>query len=312
MQTIQTWLWPRHYSMYSRRTRRLDWAALTALLIILFGTFSGAKMVRAWRTDQAAEKAVSQPAALAGLLKELQNDNNSGVPQEAASFTALQPKVQAWVNANDSAQWGVVVQDLANPDNKISINASAPFQSASLYKLFLTIPLTSKLPFSSWQTTQTLNGQGDRNYRQCVHDMLAYSDNACGEAIGDYLSWQKATQAIQAAGFSGGTQFNTANMTTTADDTAQYFMGLARGSWFDAPTRQFILESLAEQTHRDGIPAGCAGCAVLNKTGELDHVTNDAAIIYKGNTHYVLSIVSKDGNFNQIADLTKLINSNLP
>lgn len=312
MQTIQTWLLPRHYSMYSRRTRRLDWAALLALLIIVGGSFSGVKMASAWRLEHAVPDNSTQAASLTDFVKRLQQiDAQQSNPPAAMNFNGLQPKVQAWVNAHGNAQWGVVVQDLSNPDNKMSINAQTPFTAASLYKLFLTIPLNSKVPFANWQNSHISTEQGDHTYAQCVQAMLANSDNPCGEAIGGYLGWNKATQAVAAAGFSR-TMLNNTTLTTTADDVAGYFSGLARGNWFDEKTRNFILESLAEQTHRSGIPHGCMGCEVLNKTGELDHVTNDAAIIYKGNTHYVLSILSKDGTFDQVADLTKLINTSLP
>ncbi len=205
----------------------------------------------------------------------------------------------------------MVVQDLENPDNKVSVNGGTQFEAASLYKLFLTIPLSKQLPFSSWQTTKTLNGQGDHTFEQCVDAMLARSDNPCGEAVGDYLGWSKATQAAKLEGF-GGTVLNSTPIRSTASDAAQYLMGLARGDWFDEQTRNFIMTSLAHQKFRDGIPSGCQGCTVFNKTGQLDHVANDAAIIYKGDTHYVLSILSKNGTFQQIADLTNLVNSQLP
>jgi len=313
MQKIYAWLRPRHYSVHSGSTRRLNSRGLLNGLAPLGITLLVLPLARGFRfvapptrPANAQVVVVSAPAEHITFEAALP----SRPLKQVSNYAAVGSAVQQWVKAHGGSQWGVVVQDLNDADNKVDVNADSQFDSASLYKLFLTIPLAQRLPFASWSTQHTLNGQGDHTIAQCVQAMLAWSDNPCGMAIGSLIGWSNATRSAHANGFTN-TSLSYSPIQTTASNVADYLVGLNGGKWFDAQTRDFILNSLAMQKFRAGIPTGCTGCTVFNKTGQLNGVTHDAAIVTRGKKHYVLVIMSKGGSYSQIAELTKLINATL-
>lgn len=56
-----------------------------------------------------------------------------------------------------------------------------------------------------------------------------------------------------------------------------------------------ILDALKQQTRTGKIPCRCSrGVETANKTGELDTVENDAAIIWSGDSPYILCVMSED------------------
>lgn len=310
MQKVYAWLRPRHYDIDFGVHRRTNSRGLLHMAVMLSVVVGSALMGYQFKRPQPIVHAQSAPVVIAGAPQPAAVAPAPPAVKPVSNYAEVAAAVQQWIKAHGSAQWGVAVQDLNEADNTIRVNDTAQFESASLYKLFLTIPLAQRLPFTAWQSQRTLNGTGDHTYAQCVQAMLALSDNPCGEAIGAYIGWNNATRTARANGFAG-TSLSNSPIRTTATDVAGYLVGLEQGKWFDEPTRGFILDSLAHQKFRAGIPAGCVDCTVLNKTGQLNGVTHDAAIITSGKQKYVLVIMSKGGTYQQIAELTRLINGTL-
>ena len=226
------------------------------------------------------------------------------LPQQAAkNIVDLQPILDAWAKDNDQQKWGIVVKSLEGPSFNASLNADKEFESASIYKLFLTLPLFDQIAVEHQKGVNlTVNGK-NKSIATCVDLMLRVSNNECGEAIGEYLGWQKVTRSLAQKGYSHTDFSKQANLVTSAGDTAS-FMESLYGDMFDRQAREIVMESLKQQRWRQGIPSGCPGCQVANKTGFLNNVMHDAAILqYQGGT-YVLTVFSEGGTFKQIAELT--------
>ena len=68
------------------------------------------------------------------------------------------------------------------------------------------------------------------------------------------------------------------------------------------------MDILKVQTWRKGIPAGCSGCIVYNKTGDLGFVRHDAAIVESPKAKYILAIFTDGASYSEIAQLTQRIN----
>lgn len=309
MQKFSTWIFPYHYKLHAKRTRYLNKKAISGLIFTM--TLASFLLIPIHVLRQ------TSPADLSSSLRSIAVSSQhseiataASTEQATSNFNKLTPVVRGWIDVHKDSQWAVAIQDLENPTSNLQVNADASFETASLYKLFLTIPMAQKLPFASWQTQHLAGLPQTRTYAECVEAMLANSDNTCAEAIGNYLGWAKASQTVRANGMSG-TSLATTQLRTTAKDVKAYLVGLDQGQWFDQPTRTFLLTSLAQQHYRAGIPQGCTHCIVLNKTGQLDGFTHDAAIITNDAHRYVLVILSKGGSFAQIADLSELINSHL-
>lgn len=215
----------------------------------------------------------------------------------------LQPVIDAWVTEHPGQKWGIVAKSMTGPTFDAKSNPDRQFESASIYKLFLTLPLFLQIPVEQ-QGNINLSVNGvQKSIATCVDLMLRLSNNECGDSIGAYLNWKKADEALKRGGFTH-TSFNQRDsLKTSAGDTANFLESL-NGDMFTRNAKEVIMRSLREQRFRDGIPAGCPGCITANKTGQIDNVMHDAAIVqYKGGS-YVLVIFSENGNFKQIAQLT--------
>ena len=79
-----------------------------------------------------------------------------------------------------------------------------------------------------------------------------------------------------------------------------------RGCFVSPKASGILLNSLRNQQRRGKIPAGVpAEIPTANKTGELDAVDNDAAIVWSPSGTYVLCIMSADAG-NRIPEIIKL------
>ncbi len=224
-------------------------------------------------------------------------------PVTVQNIVDVQSVLDTWAAENPQQQWGIVVKSLEGPTFSASLNNDKEFRSASIYKLFLTLPLFNQVPVEHQQGTMvTVNGK-QKSLATCVDLMLRVSNNECGEAVGYYVNWQKADKVLAERGFTHTVFGKSSYLKTSAGDTAAFLESLY-GDMFNRTARETIMASLKQQRWRDGIPSGCPGCVVANKTGSIDNVMHDAAIVeYQGGT-YVLTIFSEGGSFKQIAQLT--------
>lgn len=230
-------------------------------------------------------------------------------PVSIESIVDLQPVLDKWVAEHPKQQWGVVVKSINGATFDASVNADKQFASASIYKLFLLLPLFNQIPVEHQKSINvTVNGT-PKSVATCVDLMLRISNNECGEAIGDYLGWSKADAMLRKNGYTH-TAFKTKELKTSASDTAAFLQKLD-GDMFTRNARETIMTSLKQQRWRQGIPAGCPGCIVANKTGSIDTVMHDAALVDYSGGKYVLVVFSEKGSFTQIAELTGRIQQHI-
>lgn len=222
----------------------------------------------------------------------------------ATNIVNLQPVLDAWAKDHPKQQWGIVVKSLDGPAFDARIQPNQQFEAASVYKLFLTLPLFDKVPVERQLSTMITVGGAQRSIADCVDLMLKASDNACGEAIGAYLNWKKVDTAVKKAGYTKTDFASSKNsVRTSAADAANFLVAMENGL-FNRPATQTIMHNLLGQKYRSGIPAGCPGCTVANKTGDANNVVHDAGIVTYSKGKYVLVVMSRDGSFKQIAQLT--------
>ena len=84
------------------------------------------------------------------------------------------------------------------------------------------------------------------------------------------------------------------NNTTSANDLAALWAAEARGSLGGTHAQSWLYPVLTGTKTEAGIPAGVAGrSVVVHKTGTLDRIDNDAALVQSGpNGPYVLSVMT--------------------
>ncbi len=310
------WSRPRHYSIYPQKKRSYRWLILAITPVCL----AGAWFVVPTHITANPSETLSKDSAQSVAVAKTQSANASTLPETSAAsqepladsrYAQLQPLLENWIQKQPkSQQWSVVVQDTTSNANRAVVNERSTYYMASIYKLFLTLPLSKKYPFSSWQTTPISTSSGKQLLSDCVDLMITRSDNPCGEGVGEAVGWVSATKAARAQGMSD-TSLSSSDLRSSARDIASYMTGLEQGKWFDSAAQKFLMNSLSHQQLRSGIPAGCSGCTVWNKTGDLNGVKHDAAIVHAGNAKFVLVVMSNGGSNTQIADVTRLVSNNL-
>lgn len=286
--------------------RRIGWfgKAFAGAMFVMVAAFG---LVGHQITQDKAKSLSAQASQQVGLQKV----SATPLPEPTAeNIVDLQPILDKWSADHPGQKWGIVAKSIEGPSFDARLNSDSEFQSASIYKLFLTLPLFSQIPAEHQKGTMLNVNGAQRSLATCVDLMLRISNNECGEALGDYISWQNADKVLHEKGFNHTVFGESSYLRTSPGDTAEFLRGL-QGDMFNRTARDTIMVSLKQQRWRQGIPAGCPGCSVANKTGAMDDVMHDAAIVeYSGGT-YVLVIFSEKSSFKQIAELTGQIHQTI-
>ncbi len=299
-----------YYQLYDARpSRRRENITLISLILLLVSGVASVPVI----ANRAVQRQSIQPAVVQAApevvpdpVKPIEEVPVVATPQ----IVDLQPILDKWAQQNPKQQWGIVAKSLSGVEFQAQLNADKRFRSASMYKLFLLQPLFSRYSLEQQQTTGVSLGGTTRSMAACVDLMLRVSDNPCGEAVAGKLGWTKVTKELKAAGYIN-TDFSRGDTPmTSAGDTA-LFLERMNGGMLDEQSKTTVMKSLHQQKWNKGIPVGCSGCTVANKTGNLGSIMNDAAIIQYPGGSYVFVVMSEGGSFKQIAELTKQIQTTI-
>lgn len=199
-------------------------------------------------------------------------------------------------------KWSVSVRDLKT-ERMANVNADDMREAASLYKLFLFAPLDAKLSAKDWK-----GHVKGKSIESCAELMLKISDNDCAVALGNYASWKSIDTVNHSYGFKK-TQLNSAeSQKTTAREVSELMYRLQNSQMLSDKARRIFFDGLYRQKLREGIPTGCGPlCLVGNKTGELNNVRHDAAVVTHGEAKYIIVIMSEGGTWQQIADIARVV-----
>ena len=222
--------------------------------------------------------------------------------RESRGYTRSNKGMQAllsyWAQSNPG-QWGVVMRDF-NGTISAGVNPARPFQSVSIYKLYVGYVVYAKAD-SGQLSLQSMTSVG-QSVGTCLEVMIVRSDNPCGEALGNMVGWSANDGVLRAQGFSG-TSLAGSDPKTTAQDAATYMVKLQNGLLLAAGSRAAMLDKLGRNIYRFGIPAGSPGIYVADKVGNLNGYNHDVAIVYHPKGAYVLSVLSEGSSPAKIREL---------
>lgn len=213
----------------------------------------------------------------------------SGDAQENGDF--LDSAVSA-AQAQAGGRWAAAYIDLQTGAAKSA--GSTQMQSASLIKLYI---------MGAVYENYDEYAVRDASLDSLLQSMITVSDNASANALvallggGDTDAGKAAVTAYaQSHGYystSMGRLLLESNTNgdnyTSADDCARFLQAAYNG---DLPHSSEMMSLLSQQTVTYKIPAGVP-VATANKTGELDSVQNDAAVVYAQHP-YVLCVMSEN------------------
>ncbi len=120
------------------------------------------------------------------------------------------------------------------------------------------------------------------------------SDNTAGHMLVRDVGGVDALNAWAASVGTTDSAFSDPN-TTTAADLAVLWTAEAKGSLGGASAQAWLYPPLTGTTTEAGVPAGISGSTVVHKTGAIDAVENDAALVTAGPHGAYVLVVMTDG-----------------
>lgn len=210
----------------------------------------------------------------------------------------------------------VIFADLDN-DTRVEFEPEARFESASLCKLVILAELYRQFQMGTHTPDemlvllekQKMGGSGhlkeakegsQHSLKSLAEAMITESDNTATQMLTDLLGKDKIQDGAKALGLNGTTMerdiFDFAAIDQgrdnyiTAKDAASFLQQLARQ---ELPGSQQMNEVLERQKRHDMIGKDFPpGVRVAHKTGELDGILHDAAIVYAPRGNFILVCLS--------------------
>ena len=238
-------------------------------------------------------------------LKDSREMQSFPLPPLPKTIRDLEEKVTALTDSY-SGIWSVYIKNLTTGDSFI-VN-DAPMKSASVMKLFIMASVYDAIDRQELERTSELV---DR-----LINMISYSSNEAANRLlillgkGDLSAGVNyVNHYIQKHGYSDMTHeyngFQDANMILDSGhfnqiSAADCGLLLERVYHRDFSSRKVcneIEDMMLKQQTRYKIPKGLPdGVLVGNKTGEMDIVENDVAVVYAPKSDYILCVFSSDWN----------------
>src|ERR1700694_2769179 len=138
-----------------------------------------------------------------------------------------------------------------------------------------------------------------------------YSDNTAGHMLVRDVGGAGALNAWAASEGATSSVFFDAN-TKTSSDLAALWLAEADGKLGGAGAQAWLYPVLTNTRTESGVPAGVSGTTVVHKTGTIDLVENDAALVTSGPVGAYVLVVMTDGlggsdGWQLIADLSATV-----
>jgi len=240
----------------------------------------------------------SRPAVLPYIDEVQVNNNSSTAFYDLASVQVLKGPQGTLFGRN--ATGGAVLFTTAKPTDEVTL-----------------------LPGDITEGAPVLGGDAHSGQRWQIGDlleaMIMYSDNIASNALISHFGFPAINATIRRAGmtgtslarhFAGTVPPGRQNMNvTTPGDIAMLLYEIERGSHEGITTIASVascramIKLMLRQQYREMIPAGITrNVPIANKTGELDYVRSDAAIVDPmGEAPYVLVILTKELDYPGLA-----------
>ena len=179
--------------------------------------------------------------------------------------------------------------------------------SASTYKLFVALRLFKEIDDGIMTWDGLISGTP---IRSCFYQMIIVSTNACAEAWLKHYSRSDMNNFIRLIGVSNATNFMNGDgpIATSAEDLRITIAEVYKGNLSNRDNRNILLDHLARQQWRSGIPTGSKG-RVYDKVGFLWNYVHDTAVVEHPRGTYSVAIMTKNANYTTIAKITRELES---
>lgn len=251
------------------------------------------------RTDRSAKEAKKMISGAGETI--LKKYREAVYAQKTAEMEALKEELEAEMEKL-GGKWSLYLKRL-DTGYTIGIHEDEKMIAASLIKLFIAGEF------------YTLGEQGELDidsYSNRPDLMISISDNGAANTLIGACTMEKINAFAGENGFKETElnrrmlEWNGKENYTSARDCGRMLEMVLDGEYVSGDASARILNDLKAQQRRGKIPAGVpSGIETGNKTGELDNVDNDAAIVWSPSCTYILCIMSSDAG-GRIAEIQKL------
>ena len=219
----------------------------------------------------------------------------------------LQAVLDQW-QASHSGSYGVVLTD---KDSKVlaSIDPDQEFFTASIYKLFVAYEAYLKVDSGEYSLDEVY--AAGVPLKTCLDEMIRLSVSVtaqnCSETLWTKQGKQAATARLQEK--FGLKNTDMVGLSTSAGDTAVILSRLEGAKDLSESSRDLMLESMKNQIHRKGLPAGITTATVYEKVGfNEDLEYHDAAILrFPDGRSLVVSLFTKSAGTKNVSGLARAI-----
>ena len=234
--------------------------------------------------------------------QEQQDSDEAGEPvdeteEDAPDLEAIRASVEEKLQGTDEfgEAWQIYVYRLK--DGARASLGQGRLTAASLIKLYIMGAV-----YSSYDNIVAANGQeqvdkllnamitvSDNDSANTLVGMLGNGDNAAGqEAVNTYCKNNGYTDTSMGRMLLEKASAN--ENYTSARDCSVFLKNIYENKLEHS---EDMLNLLKQQTRTEKIPKGIpSGVETANKTGELDHVENDAAIVFDGENPYIICVMA--------------------
>jgi beta-lactamase class A len=231
------------------------------------------------------------------------------IPSVARGVNELSVAVDALIAASGGVAGVTVVELGGSAPLSWSVNGDQVFTAASTYKL------TALMLEAENIATGITDPNGDvcfedADYESGWFDDYAvgvcftrnelamragiYSDNTAGHMLVRDVGGAAVLNAWAASIGATSSQFFDGN-TTTSVDLAALWDAEAQGELGGTAAQTWLYPLLTSTRTESGVPAGVSGLTVVHKTGTIDLVENDAALVTSGPDGAYVLVVMTDG-----------------
>ncbi len=208
--------------------------------------------------------------------------------QKAQPLPKLQPVLDEY-SAQHSEYYGIYVKNIKTGETATH-NADTTAIAASLYKLIASFLVLQQVDQATMNLDQPV--LGSQSLRHCLDLAIRVSDNPCGRALRDLVNNNQPIPAIEKTGLKA-THLAGSFPTTTARDIGVLLENIHTSKGLQPASSALLVDAMQRQQFRTRIPSGLpTGVLVANKTGDLNGYAHDAAIVTKGETTYVMVVLS--------------------
>lgn len=261
-----------------------------------------------------ATLATSKPLTAATTSTLAKTSTFTPTPATSAASTLTATQIQQTLDqfvASTNTPFYILVRNLTTGATA-SVKPDQVTESASLYKLFVANQVYLLADKGRIDLNSATGDGVDTSVNQCLNNMITWSDNTCGLALGARIGWQAQAGSLAQQGITQ-TDLKSDPTRTNVNDVATLYENLYAGKYLSPASTTAFLALLKDQKVNNRLPQGLpAGTTIAHKTGDLDGFMHDAGIVYGPKANYLIVAMSgpwnnQNNSFAAFSDLSQKI-----